>query len=647
MDETKAPGNGTLAEQGKHMAQNIAEVFDISGQIWKTFLAGQLQEGAPTRADPLNTWPTFAELYRTMWDNPKQVADATIEFWAAQQKLWQNSMLRWLGSKEAVEDLQLPHMMKADKRFAHKEWSENALFEYLKQSYLLTSGFIQDTVGTVGEMDPKERRKAVFYTRQFVEAMNPANFFALNPEVLEATVEQKGENLVRGLKMMLADLERGKGKLLIRQTDMDAFEVGRNTAVSPGEVVFQNDLIQLIQYAPATEKVYAKPLLIIPPWINKYYILDLNPKKSMVKWLVDQGHTVFIISWVNPDERHGAKTWEDYMFEGGLTAIDKVLEETGQKSMHLVSYCVGGTMAGTLMAWLGKHNDKRVASATFFTAQLDFQDAGELQIFVDEHILEVVGEDMEKGYLPADRMAQRLQHAAGERPDLGLHGLELPARKGPLPLRPPLLERQFHRDAGANAPLLSPGVLHPRRVRQGRVQGGRHADHAQRHQGPGLSRGHQGGPHRSRRLGLSRRQGDDPGEAALRALGLRPYRRRGQSAGAREVPVLDQPRHDPAVDRGVAHGRRGDPRKLVAGLGRLAPGALRQARARPHPRREARRARACARLLRQGPLRHAGSAPRPERRLSVQELAGHGSAGRPTSSKAHRQSPWPRLRATG
>jgi polyhydroxyalkanoate synthase len=170
-------------------------------------------------------------------------------------------------------------------------------------------------------------------------------------------------------------------------------------------VVFENDLIQLIQYAPATEKVHAKPLLIIPPWINKFYILDLNPKKSMVKWLTEQGYTVFVVSWVNPDQRHGQKSWEDYMFEGGLAAIDKALEETGESSLNLVSYCVGGTMAGTLMAWLGKHNDKRVASATFFTAQLDFQDAGELQIFVDEHILEVVGEDMEKGYMPADRMA--------------------------------------------------------------------------------------------------------------------------------------------------------------------------------------------------------------------------------------------------
>lgn len=404
MDEEQRDGE-TLAEQGRHIAHNMAEVFEVSSQIWQTFLAAQMQEGAPRHVDPLNTWPTFAELYRTMWDNPRQVADMTIEFWAAQQALWQNSMLKWLGAKDVPEDLALPHMMKPDKRFAHRDWSENALFDYIKQSYLLTSGWVQDTVGRVGEMDPKERKKAAFYTRYFVEAMNPANFFALNPEVLEATVEQKGENLVRGLRMMLEDLERGKGRLLIRQTDMDAFEVGRNTAVSPGAVIWQNEMLQLIQYAPLTEKVHARPLLIVPPWINKYYVLDLNPKKSMVKWLVEQGHTVFMLSWVNPDSRHGKFSWEDYMFDGADAAIDKVLEETGEKSLHLASYCIGGTLAGTLLAWLGGTKDRRVASSTFFTAQLDFEDAGELQIFVDEHILQVVGEDMEQGFMPADRMA--------------------------------------------------------------------------------------------------------------------------------------------------------------------------------------------------------------------------------------------------
>ncbi len=395
----------TLAEQGQHVAHNMAEVFDISSQIWKRFMAAQLEQGAPKSADPLNTWPTFAELARTMWDNPKQVADRTLEYWAAQNALWQNSMLKWLGAKDVPASPEPPYMAKADKRFAHKEWSENAVFEYLKQSYLLTSGFIQDAVGNVGEMDPKERKKAAFYTRNFVEAMNPANFFALNPEVLEATVDQKGGNLVRGLKMMLEDLERGKGTLLIRQTDMDAFEVGHNTAVSPGAVIWQNEILQLIQYAPTTEKVHARPILFIPPWINKYYVLDLNPKKSMVKWLVDQGYTVFMISWVNPDERHADWTWDGYLVEGAMAAIDKALEETGQRSLHVAAYCIGGTLAGTMLARMGRNRDRRVTSATFFTAQLDFEDAGELQIFIDDQTLALIGEEMEKGYMPAERMA--------------------------------------------------------------------------------------------------------------------------------------------------------------------------------------------------------------------------------------------------
>ncbi|MER2508627.1 MAG: class I poly(R)-hydroxyalkanoic acid synthase [Amaricoccus sp.] len=403
---TETTDGQSLAEQGQHVAQNMAEVFDISGQIWQKFMQAQMSEGGKRQsADPLNTWPVFAELFRTVLDNPKQVADMTIDYWSSQNALWQNSVLKWLGAKEAIDDLKLPHMQKADKRFAHKEWSENALFEYMKQSYLLTSGWIQDSVNSVGEMDPKERKKAAFYTRQFVEALNPANFFALNPEVLEATIDQKGGNLVRGLKMMLEDLERGKGKLIIRQTDMDAFEVGRNIAVSPGTVVWQNSLLQLIQYAPVTEKVHAKPVLFIPPWINKYYVLDLNPKKSMVKWLVDQGYTVFMVSWINPDERQAGETWESYMFDGVSAAIDKVLEETGQKSLNVASYCIGGTLTGTMLAHMGKTGDKRVSSATFFTAQLDFEDAGELQILVDEQTIGVIGEEMEKGFMPANRMA--------------------------------------------------------------------------------------------------------------------------------------------------------------------------------------------------------------------------------------------------
>ena len=392
-----------MARESKEFAENMSQVAEMSQQIWQKFLESN-ETSKSSNVDPLNTLPAFTELAKTFWDNPQQLAEATLAFWQAQGALWQHSMLKMLGGQEAAADVELPEIPKADKRFAHKDWTENAIFDYIKQSYLLTSGWIQDTVQNVGEMDPKERKKAAFYTRSFVEALNPANFFGLNPEVLETTLAQKGDNLVRGLKMMLEDMERGKGKLLIRQTDMNAFEVGKNTAVSEGKVIWQNNVLQLIQYAPKTEQVYSKPLLFIPPWINKFYVLDLNPKKSMMKWLVEQGYTVFIISWINPDEHQKDETWDSYM-QAASDCIDKVMEETGQKQVHLGSYCIGGTLTGALLALFGKTGDKRVATATFFTAQLDFEDAGELQIFVDDKTIAMVDEQMEKGYLPAETMA--------------------------------------------------------------------------------------------------------------------------------------------------------------------------------------------------------------------------------------------------
>ncbi len=398
--------NATLVEQGQEVAQNLVEAMDLGHKIWALYLARQAEQPIPTSVDPLNTLPAFSGLARTLLDHPREVADATLALWDAQNALWQKSALKWLGGgKEPNDAPPPPFMEKPGKRFQHHEWTDNALYDYVKQAYLLNAGWMNNLVSSVGKMDPRARRKAEFYTRAFVEAMNPANFFALNPEVLEATQHERGANLVRGMRMMLEDMERGKGELLIRQTDMDAFEVGRNMAVTPGAVIFRNDLFELIQYAPSTEKVRARPLLIIPPWINKYYVMDLNQKKSMMRWLVAQGHTVFVVSWVNPDERQASETWDSYLTKGALTAIDKVLEETGEKSLDLASYCIGGTLAGTLLAYLGKTRDKRVASATFFTAQLDFADAGELQVFVDDQTIRAVGEEMEKGYLPARKMA--------------------------------------------------------------------------------------------------------------------------------------------------------------------------------------------------------------------------------------------------
>lgn len=402
-DADAAAEGQSLAEQGEAFAENMAKATAISQQIWARLLAGKQDEEPATEADPLNVMPSAAEMWRVMLDNPREMAEATLQLWASQAQLLQHATLKFLGAG-AEGDQKLPPMARPGKRFEHAQWKDNPLFEYIKQSYLVAAGWAQDTVHRVGEMDPRTRRKVEFYTRQYVEAMNPANFFALNPEVLETTISQKGENLVRGLTMMLEDIERGKGKLLIRQTDMDAFEVGRDLAVTEGVVIWQNDIIQLIQYQPQTEKVHALPVLFIPPWINKFYVLDLNPRKSMVRWLVGQGHTVFMISWVNPDERQKAETWDSYM-ETAVAAIDKVLAASGQKQVNLASYCVGGTMTGTLLAWLNKKGDRRVASATFFTAQLDFEDAGDLQVFVDEQTIQLVDGQMDKGYLPASAMA--------------------------------------------------------------------------------------------------------------------------------------------------------------------------------------------------------------------------------------------------
>ncbi|MEM9012660.1 MAG: class I poly(R)-hydroxyalkanoic acid synthase [Pseudomonadota bacterium] len=399
-------GDGSVdawVEETQTFAANMARVAEMSQEIWRRFLSTQLADEATLRSDPLNTLPAFTEFAQSALQNPERIAEATMAYWQAQGMIWQQMTNRMLG----IENGAAPVVdASRDKRFRHREWSENALFDYLRQSYLVTADYLEGAATTMGDLDARDRRKIAFLTRNFVEAMSPSNFFALNPEVLERTMEEKGENLVRGLNMMLEDLDRGKGRLIIRQTDMEAFAVGEDMAVTPGEVIWQNDILQLIQYSPTTEKVHQRPLLVMPPWINKYYVLDLNEQKSMMRWLVAQGYTVFMISWVNPDERHARHTWESYMSEGASAAIDKVLEETGQKSLNLAAYCIGGTLAGVLAAYLCRIGDKRVNSATFFTAQLDFEDAGDLQVFVDDQTIDLVDEQMEKGYLPAEAMAQ-------------------------------------------------------------------------------------------------------------------------------------------------------------------------------------------------------------------------------------------------
>ncbi len=383
------------------MQEAFKDIAERSQKLLQEFGERYKNEG-PKSADPLNLTHTFLDFTAKMLADPSKLLQAQMELWGEYMKLWQVTAQRMLGQK--VEPLAEPN--KGDKRFNDPAWKDEVVFDYLKQSYLLTARWLQHTVKEVEGVDDKTAQKVDFYTRQFVDAMSPSNFALTNPQVVKATVESKGENLLKGLQNLLTDIERGKGQLAIRQTDMEAFKVGGNVATTPGKVVYQNEVMQLLQYAPATEEVYAVPLLIVPPWINKFYILDLKPENSFIKWATEQGYTVFVISWVNPDERLAQFTFDDYMKLGPLAALDAIEKAIGQREVSAIGYCIGGTLMAATLAYMAARNDRRIVACTFFTAQVDFSEPGELGVFIDEDQLATVEEMMsKKGYLEGREMA--------------------------------------------------------------------------------------------------------------------------------------------------------------------------------------------------------------------------------------------------
>ena len=384
------------------LSASMATIAERSQRLVSEFLRRQAAESPPNTLDPLNLGSAFFEMTARMMANPAKLMQAQIGFWQDYMTLWQNTARRMLGDAPPPVIAGDPK----DRRFKDDAWHEHEVFDFIKQSYLLSARWIQSTVNEVEGLDGKTRQKIDFYTRQFIDAMAPSNFLLTNPEVLRKTAETGGENLVKGLNNLLADLERGKGKLSIRMTDLDAFKIGQNIAVTPGKVVYQNELMQLIQYTPTTETVLKRPLLIVPPWINKYYILDLRPKNSFVRWAVEQGHTVFMVSWVNPDERLADKSFDAYMEEGVLDALDAVAKATGEKDINAIGYCLGGTLLASTLAYMAAKDDKRIKSATFFTTMLDFEEAGELSVFIDEAQLDALEQKMEhRGYLDGAEMA--------------------------------------------------------------------------------------------------------------------------------------------------------------------------------------------------------------------------------------------------
>jgi polyhydroxyalkanoate synthase len=387
----------------ERLSMNLAKAA-LTAQGAITEAALRQADKTPLTADPFNAGPAMGEVMSRLAAQPDRLMRAQADLLSRYMDLWQTTARR-VAAGETTDPIVRPPP--GDRRFNDPEWDRNPLFDVIKQSYLLSSQWLNDLVAGVEDVEPETKRRAAFFMKLLTDAMSPSNFLISNPAALKAAVESRGESLVKGMENFAADLERGGGALQISQTDLSKFEVGVNVATAPGKVVFQNELIQLLQFEPATEQVFETPLLIFPPWINKYYILDLRPENSMIRWLADQGFTVFVVSWVNPDPALAERTFEDYLTEGVEAAVTAVLEQTGAKKVNAVGYCIAGTLLSCALAYFAAKGGDRIGSATFFAAQQDFSESGDLKLFTDEDWLRVIEVRMDEsgGVLPGRVMS--------------------------------------------------------------------------------------------------------------------------------------------------------------------------------------------------------------------------------------------------
>ena len=388
----------------EEFSRNLARLVEEGGRALAAYLKPR-EEGRKTDgngeevAEVVKTLGHVAEYWLA---DPQRAVELQARLGKAYLDLWASAAKRLAGVEGPPVVAPAPN----DKRFADPEWTSNQFFDFLKQAYLLSARWADGMVADAAGLDPHTKQKAGFYVRQIANALSPSNFVLTNPELLRETLLSNADNLVRGMRMLAEDIEAGGGDLRIRQSDASMFAVGRNLATTPGKVIFQNDLMQLLQYAPSTATVRKRPLLIVPPWINKFYVLDLTPKNSFIKWCVDQGLTVFCISWVNPDASLAQKTFEDYVREGPLAALDAVKQATGEGKVDAIGYCVGGTLLSVALAAMAARRDERITSATLFASQVDFTHAGDLKVFVDEEQVKAIEERMaQRGYLEGRAMA--------------------------------------------------------------------------------------------------------------------------------------------------------------------------------------------------------------------------------------------------
>ncbi len=388
-------GHKSPLEDFDSLSEYLTGITGKSQEVVREFFISNAEslKGGPAdiQADPLHVGEAFQEMMAGLAHDPGTVMQRQFNLWGDFAKMMATMSRRMAGEdvKPAIEP------EPGDKRFTHPAWRENQLLDFVKQSYLTYSKWLRSTVSSLEGLDEHEQKRAEFYTQQFLDAIAPTNFPVLNPEVVETTIETKGENLLKGMRNLLEDLDRGRGALAIRQADMNFFKLGVNVATTQGKVVYQNEIMQLLQYAPLTEEVAKRPLLIFPPWINKFYILDLQPENSFIRWMVEQGRTVFLVSWINPGPELGHKTFEDYIRQGLFEALAAVKEATGEDDVDAIGYCIGGTMLSTALALMAKRGDDRIKSATFFTAQADFKESGDLLLFVDDAQLDAISKQMD------------------------------------------------------------------------------------------------------------------------------------------------------------------------------------------------------------------------------------------------------------
>ncbi|WP_414693898.1 class I poly(R)-hydroxyalkanoic acid synthase [Phenylobacterium sp.] len=375
------------------LSMNLARAaMTAQGAIAEMALKNAERPAALT-PDPFHVAPALNEVMSRIASEPDRLLRAQADLFTRYMDLWQSAARRVAG--ETPDPVATP--ARGDKRFADPAWSDNPVFDVIKQSYLLTSGWLNGLVEGVEGVDPMAKRRVEFFMKMLTDAFAPTNFLASNPAALKELAATGGESLVKGMQNFHADLERGGGQLSIAQTDYQMFTIGENVATAPGKVVFRNEIIELLQFSPTTEEVFEIPLVIFPPWINKFYILDLRPENSMIRWLTSQGVTVFLASWVNPDASLAEKTFEDYMREGIYAGVAAAMDQCGVPRVNTVGYCIGGTLLSSTLAHMAARKVNPIASATFFAAQQDFSEAGDLLLFTSEDWLADLEKKMDEG----------------------------------------------------------------------------------------------------------------------------------------------------------------------------------------------------------------------------------------------------------